>query len=51
MIALAIWPLAAQIRVWRTPAPRWTIAANVTGASGCYDLPLIGDFKVGRAED
>jgi hypothetical protein len=51
MIVLAILPLYEQSQVWATPDPQWSVSANVTGASGCYDLPLIGDYSVGRAED
>ncbi len=51
MIVLAILPLYEQSQVWSTPDPQWTIAADVSGASGCYDLPLIGNYSVRRAED
>lgn len=51
MIALAILPLYEQSKVWTTPDPQWTISADVTGANGCYDLPLVGDYSVRRAED
>ncbi|MCD4686393.1 MAG: hypothetical protein K8S97_10700 [Anaerolineae bacterium] len=51
MIGLAILPLYEQAKVWNTPDPQWTISSNVAGASGCYDLPLIRDYNVQRADD
>jgi hypothetical protein len=51
MIALIILPLYAQSQIWTTPDPQWSITSNVTGANGCYDLPMVGNYSVRRAED
>lgn len=51
MIGMAIPPLVQQAKIWTTPDPQKTISSNVVGATGCHDLPLIGNYNVEPADD